>query len=126
MAERGQRQRTTSQPRYETRQFKRTSQRESRSDSEILEDVRADITFSGVASLSTVSADSGHRQVAMVNDNLALPDVQRATERQVNMTAQPASVTVNSHQEQLTGMDLASLQQQSQPCRGCCRDCSQR
>ena len=109
MAERGQRQLTTSQPRYETRQFKWTSQCKSRSDSGILEDVRADITISGAASLSTVSADSGHHQAAAVNDSPALPNVQRATELQVNMTAQPASVTVNSHQEQLTGMDLASF-----------------
>ena len=109
MAERGQRQRTSSQLHSETRQFKRTSQCKFRSESEILEDVRADVTISGAASLSTVSADSGHCQAAMVNDSPALPDVQRATELQENMTAQPPSVTVNSHQEQLTGTDLASF-----------------
>ena len=59
--------------------------------------------------MSTVRADSGHRQAATINDSPALPGVQKATELQVNMTAQRTAVTVNSHQEQLTGKDLASF-----------------
>ena len=40
---------------------------------------------------------------------LLLPDVQRATVLQANMTTQPVAATENRSQEQLTGTDLASF-----------------